>query len=94
MSDSDTTQDTRGLRKERVGEVVSDKQDKTIVVRVDRRTRHAKYQKIVTKSKKFHAHDENNTAKVGDLVRIVETRPYSKQKCWRLLEVVRPAAED
>lgn len=83
----DTTE--RGLRKERIGLVVSDKQDKTLVVRVDRRTTHPMYKKVVTRSKKYYAHDEENTAKEGDLVRIRESRPLSKLKRWRLVEVVR-----
>ena len=88
---SETTTHKRGLRKERVGEVVSCKQDKTIVVRVDRRSAHKLYKKVVTSSKKYHVHDEENTAQVGDLVRISETRPYSKMKRWRLLEIIRKA---
>ncbi len=84
----------RGNRKERVGVVVSDVQDKTIVVKVDRRTPHPLYQKIVKVSKKFTAHDEKNEAKKGDTVRIVETRPMSKNKCWRLAAVIsRPEQE-
>ena len=78
----------RGNRKERVGEVVSNKMAKTIVVRVERRFPHAQYKKIVTAYKKFYAHDEKNEAKVGDRVRITETRPLSKLKNWRLVEVV------
>lgn len=78
----------RGIRKERVGVVVSDVQDKTIVVKVDRRTPHPLYKKIVKVRKKFTAHDENNEAKTGDTVRIIETRPMSKNKCWRLLEII------
>ena len=76
-------------RKERVGVVVSDKMNKTIVVRVQRTTRHATYGKIIRQSNKFKAHDEKNTAKVGDTVRIIETRPLSKEKRWRLLEVIK-----
>jgi small subunit ribosomal protein S17 len=87
-------QDTRGLRKVRIGTVVSDAQDKTIVVRVDSKTRHKVYKKIITRSKKYHAHDETGQAKAGDIVRIVETRPLSKLKRWRLLEVVRQAEAD
>ncbi len=83
----------RGIRKERVGVVVSDVQNKTIVVKVDRRTPHPLYKKVVKVRKKFTAHDENNEAKVGDTVRIVETRPLSKNKCWRLLEIISRAAE-
>ena len=82
---------TRGLRKTRVGEVVSDAQDKTIVVRIDQRTAHKIYKKIITRSKKYHVHDENGDAKVGDIVKIVETRPLSKLKRWRLVEVIRSA---
>jgi small subunit ribosomal protein S17 len=76
------------VRKERVGEVISNKMTKTIVVRVDRRVPHARYGKIITKSSKFYAHDEKGEAKVGDRVRIVETRPVSKLKRWRLTEVL------
>jgi len=75
-------------RKERTGEVVSDKMQKTIVVRVERRFQHPKFKKVVTQYKKFYAHDEKEEAKVGDRVRIQETRPMSKTKCWQLLEVV------
>ena len=85
---SEAVVEIRGHRKERVGLVVSDAQDKTIVVKVDRRTPHPLYQKIVKVSKKFTAHDEKNEAKKGDTVRIVETRPLSKNKCWRLLEII------
>ena len=75
-------------RKERTGEVVSDKMDKTIVVRVERRFRQPRFKKVVTQYKKFYAHDENREAKPGDLVRIQETRPLSKTKSWRLLEIL------
>jgi len=78
----------RGHRKERVGEVVSNKMAKTIVVRVERRFPHPRYKKVVTGYRKFYAHDEKNEAKVGDRVRIRETRPLSKMKNWRLVEVV------
>ena len=78
----------RGVRKERVGEVVSNKMAKTIVVRVERRFPHPQFKKIVTSYKKFYAHDEKAEAKVGDTVRIEESRPLSKLKRWRLLEVV------
>ena len=78
----------RGHRKERVGNVVSDKMNKTIVVRVERRFRHPQFKKVVTAYSKFYAHDEKNEAKVGDRVRIQETRPLSRTKCWRLVEVV------
>ena len=85
---------TRGNRKERVGEVVSNKMAKTIVVRVERRFPHPQFKKIVTAYKKFYAHDEKNEAKVGDTVRIEETRPLSKLKCWRLVEVVERAVQE
>lgn len=75
-------------RKERTGEVISAKMEKTIVVRVQRRFRHPKFKKVVTQYKKFYAHDEKREAKVGDQVLIEETRPLSKMKCWRLVQVV------
>lgn len=78
----------RTHRKERTGEVISDKMDKTIVVRVERRFRHPKFKKVVTSYKKFYAHDEKREAKVGDTVLIAETRPLSKTKSWRLVQVV------
>ena len=80
-----------GRRQERRGVVVSDKGDKTIVVKVDVIKSHPKYKKVVRSTVKFHAHDEANTAGVGDTVRIIETRPLSKQKRWRLAEVVEKA---
>jgi small subunit ribosomal protein S17 len=78
----------RAKRKERVGEVISNKMAKTIVVRVERRFPHPKYKKVVTGYKKLYAHDEKSEAKVGDRVRIEETRPLSKIKRWRLVQVV------
>ena len=78
----------RAKRKERVGEVISNKMTKTIVVRVERRYPHPKFKKVVTGYKKLYAHDEKSEAKVGDRVRIEETRPLSKIKRWRLVEVV------
>jgi len=78
----------RGHRKERVGEVISNKMAKTIVVRVQRRFAHGRYKKVVTAYKKLYAHDEKAEAKVGDQVRIVETRPLSRIKRWRLVAVV------
>jgi small subunit ribosomal protein S17 len=81
----------RGRRQERRGVVVSDAMDKTIVVKVDTIRSHPRYKKVIRRSTKFHAHDEANTAKVGDLVRIVETRPLSKTKNWRLAEIVEAA---
>ncbi len=82
------TQTERGHRKERVGEVVSNKMQKTIVVRVERRFPHPRFKKVVTAFTTFYAHDEKCEAKIGDKVRIVETRPLSKTKRWRLVEVV------
>ena len=79
---------TRGHRKERVGEVLSSKMAKTIVVQVERRFPHPRYKKVVTAYAKFYAHDEKSEAKVGDVVRIQECRPLSKTKRWRLVEVV------
>jgi small subunit ribosomal protein S17 len=78
----------RSHRKERLGEVISNKMTKTIVVRVERRFRHPKYKKVITRYRKFYAHDEKSEAKVGDRVRIQETRPLSKMKSWRLVEVL------
>jgi len=80
-----------GRRQERQGTVVSDKGEKTIVVKVDTIKAHPKYKKVVRRSKKFHAHDEQNAAKIGDVVKIVETRPLSKTKNWRLAEIVQVA---
>lgn len=87
---AESTQDesARGNRKTRDGKVVSNKMDKTIVVLVERRSRHPLYGKEVRKTKKFYAHDEENKAQVGDRVRIMETRPLSKSKSWRLVEVL------
>jgi small subunit ribosomal protein S17 len=81
----------RGRSQERRGVVVSDAMDKTIVVRVESIKAHPKYKKVVRRSTKFHAHDERNEAGVGDVVRIVETRPLSKTKTWRLAEIVEKA---
>ncbi len=81
----------RGRRKERRGVVVSNAMDKTIVVRVDAVKPDRRYKKVVRRSVKFHAHDAENTANIGDVVRIVETRPLSKTKNWRLAEVVEVA---
>jgi len=78
-----------GRRKILLGEVVSNRMHKTITVQVERRVRHPMYERVVKRSKKFHAHDEHNQCQIGDIVRIIETRPLSKTKCWRLLEVVR-----
>ena len=87
MSD---TSNARGQRKERIGEVTSSAMAKTIVVRVERRLQHPRFKKIITRYKKFYAHDEKGVAQVGDRVRIQETRPLSKHKNWRLVEVVDP----
>ena len=81
----------RNLRKVRQGVVVSDANDKTIVVAVEERKPHPIYKKMITYNKKFHAHDENNEAGVGDTVQIMETRPLSKMKRWRLLKIVEKA---
>ena len=92
MSDPAATQATeRARRKVRTGVVVSDKMDKTVLVRIDRKVRHPRYKKIVARSSKLAAHDENNDAHVGDMVRVVETRPTSKTKRWRVVEVVERA---
>ena len=79
---------TRGQRKERIGEVLSNRMAKTIIVRVRRRFQHPRFKKVVTRYKKFYAHDEKNEAQIGDRVRIEETRPLSKSKSWRLVAVV------
>ena len=81
----------RNLRKERIDVVVSNKMEKSIVILVERKVKHPKYGKFVKKSTKFMAHDEKNEANIGDTVRIMETRPLSKNKCWRLVEIVEKA---
>ena len=81
----------RGLRKKRLGRVVSDKMEKTIVVAVETKVRHPLYGKTVNKTTKFKVHDENNEAKINDRVSIMETRPLSKDKRWRLVEIVERA---
>lgn len=81
----------RNLRKERVGKVVSNKMDKSITVLIERRVKHAIYGKYVTKTTKFMAHDETNDCNPGDLVKISETRPLSKNKRWRLVEIIERA---
>jgi small subunit ribosomal protein S17 len=86
-----TETETRALRRHREGKVIGTKMDKTIVVRVERRMRHRQYGKEMTRNRKYYAHDEASAAGVGDVVRIMETRPYSKLKRWRLTEVVRKA---
>jgi small subunit ribosomal protein S17 len=94
MNDTDTTSssvnpEARSLRKTRVGEVVSDKMDKTVVVKTVTRVPHPRFGKIVKQVKKFHVHDEKNEAKIGDRVSIMETRPLSRLKHWRLVEIIR-----
>ena len=84
-------EEKRNLRKERTGIVVSDGMNKSIVVAVERRVKHEKYGKFVKKTTKFKAHDEKNDCGVGDTVRIMETRPISKDKCWRLVEIIERA---
>lgn len=83
--------ETRNARKERIGVVVSNKMDKSIVVRVERRLKHPKYGKFVKRSTKFMAHDEKNECQIGDVVRIMETRPLSRMKRWRLVEIIERA---
>jgi small subunit ribosomal protein S17 len=78
----------RNVRKVRVGKVVSDKMNKTIVVAVERKVPHALYNKPMVSTKRFKAHDENNECQIGDTVKIVETRPLSKDKCWRVVEIL------
>lgn len=82
---------TRKMRKQRVGVVTSNKMDKTITVSIERRIQHPIYGKFTKKTKKFMAHDENNECNIGDTVRIMETRPLSKNKRWRLVEIVEKA---
>jgi small subunit ribosomal protein S17 len=81
----------RGNRKTRVGTVVSDKMEKTIVVAIRNRVKHPMYGKILTRTKRLKAHDENNECRVGDVVRLMETRPLSKDKRWRLVEIIEKA---
>ena len=83
--------ETRGYRKTRVGVVVSDKMDKTIVVAIKTKVRHPLYGKMVNRTRKFKAHDENNECGIGDTVKIMETRPISKDKRWRLVEIIEKA---
>ena len=88
---SAATELDRGRRKTRQGKVTSNKMDKTVVVTVERRVRHPLYGKFMTKSSKFKAHDEENACNEGDLVEIMETRPLSKDKCWRVVRIVEKA---
>ena len=83
--------ESRGMRKERIGVVVSDKMDKTIIVEIRNRVKHPLYGKIMNRTAKLKAHDENNECGVGDTVRVMETRPLSKDKRWRLVEIVEKA---
>ena len=84
-------EETRNLRKERIGVVVSNKMDKSIVVKIERREKHPIYGKFIKKTNRFMAHDEKNECNIGDTVRIMETRPMSKRKCWRLVEIIERA---
>ena len=91
MADMTNIETSRGMRKTRVGRVISDKMQKTVVVAIERRVAHPVYGKMVTRTTNIKAHDEENTAKAGDLVRIAETRPLSKDKRWRLVGIVERA---
>src|SRR4029077_3329467 len=88
QTEADARDAMRSRRKTRVGTVVSDKMQKTVVVAIERRVPHPVYGKMITRTKRIKAHDEENSAKVGDTVRIVETRPLSKDKRWRVVEIV------
>lgn len=81
----------RNLRKERIGVVTSDKMNKSIVVSVERKVKHPKYGKFIKNTTKFVAHDEKDECNIGDTVKIMETRPLSKSKCWRLVEIIERA---
>ncbi|MBS4060310.1 MAG: 30S ribosomal protein S17 [Bacteroidales bacterium] len=83
--------ETRKVRKERTGVVTSNKMDKSITVQIERRVKHPIYGKFVKKTSRFMAHDENNECNIGDTVRISETRPLSKNKCWRLVQIIERA---
>ena len=83
--------ESRGMRKTRVGTVVSDKMDKTIVVAIKTRVRHPLYGKIINRTTKLKAHDELNACGIGDTVKVMETRPISKDKCWRVVEIIEKA---
>ena len=84
-------ENTRNLRKERIGVVVSNKMDKSITIAVETKVKHPMYGKFVLKTKKYVAHDEQNDCNIGDTVKIMETRPLSKSKCWRLVEIIERA---
>lgn len=94
MAEAEEVKQERNLRKVLIATVVSDKQDKTLVVKVDRRSPHSLYRKVVKITSKCYVHDENNEAKVGDVVQIMETRPLSKMKRWRLVSIVQRAVTD
>ena len=91
MENTTVTTEVRKFRKEKVGTVTSSKMTKSIVVAVERKVKHAKYGKFLNKTSKFVAHDEKNECNIGDTVRIMETRPMSKTKCWRLVEILERA---
>lgn len=91
MAETQTASVSRQARKTRIGLVVSDKMEKTVVVSIERRVQHPVYGKMVRRTKRLKAHDENNDAKTGDTVRIMETRPMSKDKRWRIVEIVERA---
>ena len=91
IMENSTTTEKRGLRKERTGVVVSTKMNKSIVVAVERKVKHAKYGKFIKLTTKFMAHDEKNECGEGDLVLIAETRPISKNKCWRMKQIIEKA---
>ena len=91
MSEVQNTEQKKGLRKQRVGVVASNKMDKTITVLVERRIKHPIYGKFMKKSKKFMSHDENNDCNIGDTVRIEESRPLSRRKRWNLVEIIERA---
>ncbi len=93
-NDVEEKEEVRVNRKERVGLVASDSQNKSIIVEVTRRTSHKLYKKVIKSKKRYAVHDENNEAKVGDTVRISETRPLSKNKRWRLVEIISSAVLD
>ncbi len=91
MEKKTETTEVRNFRKEKVGVVTSNKMTKSIVIAVERKVKHAKYGKFLNKTSKFVAHDEKNECNIGDTVRIMETRPLSKTKCWRLVEILERA---
>jgi small subunit ribosomal protein S17 len=91
VAKGEPTEMTRRARKMRIGMVVSDKMEKTVVVQIERRVQHPVYGKMVRRTKKLKAHDEENAAKTGDTVRIMETRPLSKDKRWRVVEIIERA---